>query len=60
MNLFEGKLTGDTLTGKKRFGGIRFEEAKGCQPWVGISERLRRYENKCQTTSLPANEKECQ
>jgi Putative esterase len=26
MNLFEGKLTGDTLAGKKRFGGIRFEE----------------------------------
>jgi predicted alpha/beta superfamily hydrolase len=26
MNLFEGKLTGDTLAGTKRFGGIRFEE----------------------------------
>ena len=26
MVLFEGKLTGDTLAGKKRFGGIRFEE----------------------------------
>ncbi len=26
MNLFEGKLTGDTLAGNKRFGGIRFEE----------------------------------
>lgn len=26
MNLFEGKLIGDTLTGTKRFGGIRFEE----------------------------------
>ena len=26
MNLFEGKLTGDTLAGKKRFGGIKFEE----------------------------------
>jgi hypothetical protein len=26
MNLFEGKLTGDTLSGTKRFGGIRFEE----------------------------------
>jgi hypothetical protein len=26
MNLFEGTLTGDTLAGKKRFGGIRFEE----------------------------------
>ena len=26
MNLFEGTLKGDTLEGKKRFGGIRFEE----------------------------------
>ena len=26
MNLFEGKLSGDTLAGTKRFGGIRFEE----------------------------------
>jgi hypothetical protein len=26
MNLFEGRLTGDTLAGKKRFGGIKFEE----------------------------------
>ena len=26
MNLFEGKLSGDTLAGKKRFGGIKFEE----------------------------------
>jgi hypothetical protein len=26
MNLFEGTLTGETLAGKKRFGGIRFEE----------------------------------
>ncbi len=26
MNLFEGKLTGDTLAGTKRFGGIKFEE----------------------------------
>jgi len=26
MNLFEGKLDGDTLSGTKRFGGIRFEE----------------------------------
>lgn len=26
MNLFEGILTGDTLAGKKRFGGIKFEE----------------------------------
>lgn len=26
MNLFEGKLEGDTLSGTKRFGGIRFEE----------------------------------
>ena len=26
MVLFEGKLTGNTLAGKKRFGGIRFEE----------------------------------
>jgi hypothetical protein len=26
MNLFEGTLSGDTLAGTKRFGGIRFEE----------------------------------
>ena len=26
MNLFEGTLKGDTLSGTKRFGGIRFEE----------------------------------
>ena len=26
MNLFEGRLKGDTLAGTKRFGGIRFEE----------------------------------
>jgi predicted alpha/beta superfamily hydrolase len=26
MNLFEGTLTGDTLAGKKRFGGISFKE----------------------------------
>ena len=26
MNLFEGTLTGDALAGKKRFGGIKFEE----------------------------------
>ena len=26
MNLFEGTLTGDTLAGTKRFGGIKFEE----------------------------------
>ena len=27
MNLFEGTLTGDTLSGKKRFGGIKFDES---------------------------------
>ena len=39
MNLFEGKLNGDTLAGTKRFGGIRFEE-KG--PALQFSFKRRR------------------
>jgi hypothetical protein len=30
--LFEGKLEGDTLSGKMRFGGISFEERDGAPP----------------------------